>query len=93
MTRHIVRLLVVLAAIAAMSLALTVHTAGADPFYCDGVGPTTDQAGVRLLGSVLAAVGVADAQACGSTGVCYWEYLGNGLWLEHCYHYCEIYRC
>jgi hypothetical protein len=30
---------------------------------------------------------------CGSTGVCYWEDLGNGLWLEKCLPYCDVYWC
>lgn len=35
----------------------------------------------------------AETIQCGSTGVCYWEYLGNGLWLEKCLPYCDIYYC
>lgn len=76
MFRRIVRLLVVFAAIAASALALSVHTAAADPFYCDGAGPS-----------------ISSTTDCGQTGVCYWEYLGNGLWMVVCRYYCEVYYC
>lgn len=70
-------------ALLAMIGGLVVAAAGAspvqaDPFYCDGVGP---------------AISSSDNINCGSTGVCYWEYLGNGLWLEKCLPYCDIHYC
>ena len=79
------RSIIVLIVSAVAYLAAAVAPAQSEPFYCDRVGPDIEQSDTGLFDSVLAVVGVESALACGSTGVCLWQEVAPGLWIESCF--------